>query len=303
MTPEYFFSGDNRDHIERFIKKVFATGHSETEAIFTTRDMNKIPYYFTGMAVNLKNQESLICVGLDISISKQSEKELTKLNDELRSVSAHLEKIREEEQARIAREVHDQLGQQLTILKMDLSWVQKKINNGNIDTGINDKMKDMKNMIDEAVRTVRKIASDLRPSILDDLGLIEALKWQSTEFSKRSGISVHFKNEEGELQPDSAIAIGLYRIYQEALTNVARHAEAKNVTSVFLISQAQLSLSITDDGIGFDMNTKKKTLGLLGMRERAYLIGGTVTISSEPGEGTTVMITVPFHQKENPAEE
>ncbi|HKO81818.1 MAG TPA: response regulator, partial [Chitinophagaceae bacterium] len=217
---------------------------------------------------------------------ERSQQELKQLNEELRSVSAHLEKIREEEQARIAREIHDQIGQQLTGLKMDVSWLKRMTNNKADTQSVLDKLDEISYNLDEAVKTVRKVASDLRPSILDDFGLIDALDWHSKEFTKRYGINVHFKSLVKKIDIDAAIAIGLFRIYQEALVNIARHAAAKNVITVFEISDHQASLSINDDGKGFDSSVKKKTLGLLGMKERAQMVGGMFTINSKPGKGT-----------------
>lgn len=227
-----------------------------------------------------------------------SQQELKQLNQELRSVSAHLERIREEEQARIAREIHDQIGQQLTGLKMDVSWVKGMIGKKAEPEAILKKLNEMLDNLDEAVKTVRKVASDLRPSILDDFGLIDALDWHSKEFATRYGINVHFKSLVNEINADPAITIGLFRIYQEALVNVARHAAAKNVISVLETSDNKVSLSITDDGKGFDNSKQKKTLGLLGMKERAQMIGGTLAINSKPGTGTALFISVPLMRKE-----
>jgi len=231
-----------------------------------------------------------------------SQQELKQLNQELRSVSAHLERIREEEQARIAREIHDQIGQQLTGLKMDVSWVKGMIGKKAEPEAILKKLNEMLDNLDEAVKTVRKVASDLRPSILDDFGLIDALDWHSKEFATRYGINIHFKSLVNEINADPAITIGLFRIYQESLVNVARHAAAKNVISVLETSDNKVSLSITDDGKGFDSSKQKKTLGLLGMKERAQMIGGTLTINSKPGMGTALFITVPLMRKGNPQE-
>lgn len=225
---------------------------------------------------------------------ERSQQELKKLNQELRSVSAHLEKVREEEQARIAREIHDQIGQQLTGLKMDVSWLKRLTNNKAEPEKILDKLDEISLNLDEAVKTVRKVASDLRPSILDDFGLIDALDWHSKEFSSRYGINVHFKSLVKEIKLEATISIGLFRIYQEALVNVARHAAAKNVITVFEIADSHVSLSITDDGKGFDSSSQMKTLGLLGMKERAQMIGGMFTINSKPGKGTAVFITAPL---------
>jgi two-component system sensor histidine kinase UhpB len=294
MLPEHFFSGKDRQNVRRFIKDVFFKGQGEMEVNLMTRNMQEICYYFTGMAVAFEKKNCLICVGLDISASKQSEKDLKRLNEELRTVSANMEKIREEEQARIAREIHDQLGQQLTGLKMDLSWVRDKMGKNISQDKLMEKLNEMSVMMDEAVVTIRKVASDLRPSILDHFGLVEALEWQSKEFTKRSGIPVHFTDQTGQMIFSPLLAIGIYRIYQEALTNIARHADAKNVRSSLDLLPDLLVFRISDDGKGFNTRDTKKTLGVLGMKERAYMVGGNLNIESDTGKGTTIIITVPI---------
>jgi signal transduction histidine kinase len=183
---------------------------------------------------------------------------------------------------------------------MDLSWIRDKLGKEFTPVKVREKLDEMSYMLDEAIGTVRKVASDLRPHILDDFGLVEALDWQSKEFTKRSGIPVEFMHDTGELKFDPSKSIGLFRIYQEVLTNIARHAEAKNVVTSLDSIPGQFSLSITDDGKGFDSSRQNKTLGLLGMRERAHMIGGNINISSEPGKGTKVLITVSLLQNEKP---
>jgi signal transduction histidine kinase len=297
MTIEHFFSGNQKEFVTKYLKKSFAVGFGETEAMFVTKEEKKIPYYFTSKAVNFEHKDCLICVGLDISSTKQTETILKQLNEELHNVSAHLEKIKEEEQARIAREVHDQLGQQLTGLKMDVSWLEKK---GEQMAGTEEwknKLKEMKETLNEAVRTVRKIAYDLRPSILDDFGLVAAMEWHGHDFSNRSGITVQFLPPEISLETEPAMAIGLFRIYQEVLTNVARHAEAKNIKATLEVVEKELIFIITDDGKGFDNNKEKNSLGLLGMKERAHIMGGSLFINSEPGKGTTITTKVPLTKK------
>ncbi len=218
--------------------------------------------------------------------------EMKKLNEELRLVSAHLEKVREEEQSRIAREVHDQLGQLLTGLKLNLIWIIDNFKKSSSQKLIAERLNEMLSITDDAMITVRKIAYDLRPAVLDDLGLIEALDWHGKQFSKQSGIKVYFKHPKKEPGFDPSISIGLFRIYQEALTNVARHANASNVTVSFEVSPDQILLSVQDDGNGFDTADKKKTLGLIGMKERAAIIGGQLEIESTPGQGTLISVII-----------
>jgi signal transduction histidine kinase len=221
------------------------------------------------------------------------------MNEQLRNLSAHLQNIREEERIHIAREMHDELGQFLTGLKMDIAWLNKRSPAGTENAAMREKLSEMTALVDDAVVFVRKLAAELRPSILDDLGLIPALEWHSQEFQRRFNVEVEFRSPIKELQPPELIATGLFRMYQESLTNVGRHAEAKKVVAVFQVADGMIHLSVRDDGKGFDMNGtgKRKTLGLLGMKERAVMIGGQLEIRSEPGKGTLVFISVPLHQE------
>jgi len=227
---------------------------------------------------------------------KEAEKELREKNLQLRRLAAHIQKIREEEQTRLAREIHDQLGQLMTGLQLDLAWIEKNLGE-KIGAEVQEKINEMSALLVEAVTSIRKIAADLRPSILDDLGLADALQWQGKEFEKRSGILVHFKNASELLEFDPEISIGLFRIYQEVLTNVARHAAAREIETTLDVAEKKIILSVSDDGKGFDPASKKKSLGLLGMRERAMMMGGDFNIASKPGKGTRVNIIIPLHKE------
>jgi len=230
----------------------------------------------------------------DITERKRIEEAIRSNAEQLRQLSLHLQDIREEERASMAREVHDVLGQQLTGFKMDLSWINRKLKSE--DPELKERMAGTLKLIDDTIKTVRRIASDLRPSLLDDLGLVAALEWQSEEFEKRSGIKVYFKGELEEIKLLPEVAIALFRIYQELLTNVARHANAREVRSSLYTGNGQLQLSVSDNGRGFDMENKanKKTLGLLGIKERTLLMGGRYEIKSKPGDGTAVLVSVPL---------
>ena len=213
----------------------------------------------------------------------------------LRELSAHLQNIREEERIHIAREMHDELGQLLTGFKMDVSWLHKKLG-ATTDPVVKEKLEEMMQVVNDAARFVRKLASELRPSILDDLGLIAALDWHSQEFKRRSNIEVEFRTALEELETSKEVATGLFRMYQESLTNVARHANARRVTAELEQIDGKIQLTITDDGDGFDTHAgERKTLGLLGMHERATMLKGQFRIYSAPGKGTTVLIIVPQH--------
>lgn len=221
--------------------------------------------------------------------------EREEMNEQLRSLTAHLQNIREEERMHIAREMHDELGQLLTAFKMDISWLDKKL--AGSDAVIRNKLADMSKLTEDAVVFVRNLASELRPSMLDDFGLIPALEWHSKEFEKRFNVEVEFQPEMKELKTPPLIGTGLFRMYQESLTNIARHAEATKVIAVLQVTDGRLYFSIRDNGKGFVVATDnhKKTLGLLGMKERAAMIGGNLEINSSPGKGTLVLIIVPLN--------
>ena len=230
----------------------------------------------------------------DITDKYMAEERLQKSYQDIRQLASNLQNIREEERTSIAREIHDELGQQLTGLKMDIYWLSRKINT--TDNEIAAKLKESIELINATVATVRKIATDLRPSILDDLGLIAALEWQGEEFEKRSGTRVEFNNIAGDvlLKPDAVTAI--FRIYQELLTNVARHANASLVKVLLQKKDNSVFLSLTDNGTGFNTETisQKKTLGLLGIKERTLILGGTYEFKSRPGEGSETIISIPL---------
>lgn len=224
-----------------------------------------------------------------------AEKEMQELNEQLRQLAAHLQNVREEEQTRIAQEIHDELGQMLTTIKMDIVSANKKM-----ELSIADAKKELSKAletVDHTTKAVRRIASELRPSILDDLGLIAALDWQSKEFERRNNIKCTFSSAIPDIPIEGNVATVLYRIYQEALTNVARHAEATKVAAELTLHKDQLVLIISDNGKGFDPESAKakKHLGLVGMKERALMINGEFVIKS--GKGTTITISIPFGKK------
>jgi signal transduction histidine kinase len=230
---------------------------------------------------------------IDITERKRSEEELKRLLEQLHALSAHLQSIREEERTLIAREIHDELGQALTIVKMDLSWLVKRLRKD--QKSLIDKNQSMLKLIDSTIQTVRKISTDLRPGILDDLGLVAAIEWQAQDFENRSGISCDFISSLEEIDLDRDRSTAVFRILQEILTNVTRHAKATHV-GISLVEEANhLVLTVGDNGLGIRERdiSNPRSLGLLGMRERALMFSGELKISGVHRKGTTVTVTIP----------
>jgi PAS domain S-box-containing protein len=294
MHPLDFFRGDEVQRIKEKIAQVFEDKRGEITASFYTKDMNKVPYYFNGRRVDFNGVEYLIGVGFDISDRIETERKLRDRTQEIQRLTAHLEKIQEEERTRIAREIHDELGQQLTCLKMDAAWIGKKISLE--DKLIQQKLASMLSVIDDTVKSVRRISSELRPGILDDLGLMPALEWQSQEFQKRTGIHSVYRSFVHDFNPPSDLSTNVFRVYQEALTNVARHAQATVVETKLEEEGDCVILTVKDNGLGIDTAeaSVKNSLGLIGMRERALLFNGELSIEGENQKGTVVTLRIPL---------
>lgn len=227
---------------------------------------------------------------------QRAEDKLRKSLDQLRALSSYLQYVREEERTRIAREVHDELGQALTGLKLDLSWLATKLARNR--EPVQEKVKTMTEHIDETIQTVRRIATELRPGILDSLGLIAALEWQANEFQSRTGIPCVVTTTVAETLWDQQFSTGVFRIFQETLTNVIRHAKATRVDVTFAEEGDSLVLTVSDNGRGISEEeiANTRSIGLVGMRERARLIGGELVLLGSPGQGTTVTLRVPLNR-------
>jgi signal transduction histidine kinase len=218
--------------------------------------------------------------------------------EQLRSLSDHLTTIREEERLLLAREIHDGFGSTLTALKMDLMMLKRSIlQDDAIDNKqIIDNFQSMSELIDSAIGLMRRLARELRPEILDELGLVEAVKWYIAEFEKRTNIKFHLTVFPRNIKTDSKRSITIFRIFQEILINIARHSKATEVT-IFLRKQKDIIyLLVHDNGIGISTDDIKagRTLGILGMKERALIIGGNLYIDGEQGKGTTIKVEIPL---------
>ncbi|MFJ3409623.1 PAS domain-containing sensor histidine kinase [Pseudomonas protegens] len=232
----------------------------------------------------------------DISESKRIELELASSREQLRELSAHLESVREEEKARIAREVHDELGQMLTVLKLETSMCELAY--AQLNPGLHERLNSMKRLIAQLFQLVRDVATALRPPILD-AGIASAIEWQARRFEARTQIPCLVQVPDNLPRLSDAKAVGLFRILQEALTNVMRHAQAHTVELTLTLEAHELCMSISDDGLGFDTASARPTsFGLVGMRERVLIMGGSLSLHSERGEGTTLSVRVPLDQEQ-----
>jgi PAS domain S-box-containing protein len=232
----------------------------------------------------------------DVTDKIKAREALEASNRTLRQLTSHLQNVREEERKHMAREIHDELGQQLTVIKMDVSWIKKKSDPANGE--LLEKIDELLSLLDDTVKTVRELSSRLRPSLLDDLGLVAAIDWHLNDFRQRTGLAITAELPEGELDLQESVTTALFRILQESLTNVARHSGAKNVFVKLEEENDNVVLSIQDDGKGYteSIDSGKRTLGILGMKERALMIGGAYTIQGFPGKGTLVSVSVPIAQ-------
>jgi PAS domain S-box-containing protein len=288
LTPLSFLADEQVEMVVSKIASVFEKGIDYVEADLLTKDKKRIPYFFTGVRVRINDDDCLMGVGIDIS-------ERVGYQEQLKALALYLQQIREEERTIISREIHDELGQQLTALKMNLSMLKRKV--GPIDDDSSQKINDAISITNDAMIAVRRISAQLRPSILDDLGLQAAMEWQSEEFEKRYGIRTEFISNQNNLDVLSIeIKTGIFRIYQESLTNVLKHAQASKVDASLHLDNNIITLAISDNGIGFDEAEieKKKTFGMLGIKERTSLLKGNCLFLGKPGLGTTVLVKIPI---------
>lgn len=215
--------------------------------------------------------------------------------EDRRAFAIAAQAIREEEKARLARELHDELAQSLTALKMDTIWVRDHASS--VPGMVTDKLTEMVEMLDRTVAATRRMAADLRPLMLDDLGLVPAIEWLASSFMQRCGVPCTLSvNDELELELPEPYATAVFRIVQESLNNIAKHAAASQVIVTLDKTLNTVRLRVQDDGCGFfsDGARKPQSLGLLGLRERAKLLGGSVVIRSARGQGTTVEVSIPM---------
>jgi signal transduction histidine kinase len=248
-------------------------------------NLTRLPAAINKVIVNRELQEE----------KNRAAKESVELNKQLRDLTAYLQNIREQEQIRLSREIHDEIGQLLTVLRFSILTIEKKIQRSPIEakTAVTDALK----ILETTVVTVRRISAGLRPPVLDDLGLMAALEWQTMEVQKHANIHLSFQSTiPSNIDIEKNIATALFRIYQESLNNILKHADATHIVTTCSLENNEIILSVSDNGKGFDTSKikTKKTLGLLGMKERVILLNGQFLLNSSPGMGTDITVKIPW---------
>ncbi|OGV40730.1 MAG: hypothetical protein A2X46_04040 [Lentisphaerae bacterium GWF2_57_35] len=222
------------------------------------------------------------------------EAELQRLNEQLRNLAARLQSVQEEESKRIAGRLHDELGQALTALKMDVIWLLKRLTPA--DAELQEKAAGMKELIDRSIKTIRSLSTELHPSILDDLGLAAAMQWYGKEFEQRTGIRLQLAYPPAEAAVESAVANTVFRVFQAALTNAAQHAGASAVSVTVQTVDGRMDVTIRDNGRGISLEALQsaRSIGLIQMRERVFSHNGTLEIQRADGGGTEIKIGIPL---------
>jgi PAS domain S-box-containing protein len=293
LSPPEYVGADRRAVAETVATGTFTPYEKE----YLRKDGARVPILIGGAAFEDDSGEG-VCFIIDLTKRKHAEAALKNSQEQLRALSARLQFVREEESERMAREIHDELGQALSSFNMDLIWIQQKLDAEKsplLRAQFQQRMKAATALLETTVRSVQRISTELRPAMLDDLGLTATLEWQAEEFAARTGIRCRWRPKPAATHLPRDQATALFRIFQEILTNVARHARARSVKLKLVQNRGELILEVADDGKGF--NEKKllphKSLGLLGLRERVAFIGGRMEILSAPGKGTKTTVTSP----------
>jgi signal transduction histidine kinase len=278
-------------------RAMFDAGHLHTET--DERRMDGTPVRIEGHYLCVYDDQQRITghmgIQRDVTDRHRSAAEIAQSREELRALAARLESIREEERTRIARELHDELGQALTGLKLDLAWMERRLNRHS-QSELTDRCASLLARLDEVMISVRRIVTELRPSVLDQLGLADAIEWQAQEFAARTGLALDLDVDCDCASPPDGVASAVFRMLQEALNNVAKHANATRIRVALCVQPNSIALDVSDDGRGITHDELRgaNSLGLLGLRERAIAWGGTVAISGDAKSGTTVALRLPL---------
>jgi len=291
------YRGAHRKHIEEFGRTgITSRRMSDATTLWALRaDGTEFPIEASISQAGDPGQHFYTVILRDVTLRKKAQDALQEQQQELRRLSAQVLEAREEEKTLIARELHDELGQLLTALKMDLAWLRGRLPPGDADAAR--RAEQMGRVLDQTVGSARRISSDLRPLMLDDLGLAEAANWLVEDFASRSGVQCEVRMPgDGLLEGlDKPVATAIYRALQESLTNIARHARARKAWVSVGAENGEIWFEVEDDGRGIDPAdlAKSRSLGLKGMRERVNYLGGSIEVTRAPRGGTRVRVRVP----------
>jgi signal transduction histidine kinase len=316
--PTFIVAGD-----QPLLKQLLAARDGDgKEMMLETGDGTVVPAYISARMVRLDHRQVIFMVVTDLTSQKEAHAQLSESNrllrqeiaerkiieenleesrERLRYLSTHLRRVREGERTSLSRELHDELGQVLTGIKMDVAWIGRRVPEGS--TLIIERVHSLLTLIDTAILSVQRISMALRPPALDDFGLQEALQLATEDFEKRTTIVCEIISKPQNILLKKEIATEAFRIFQEALTNIGRHALAQKVTVSLHHAGDRFSMEVSDNGRGITEKEIRdpKSIGLTGMRERAFALGGTLTITGTRGEGTTITLSVPLNEgKEEP---
>jgi PAS domain S-box-containing protein len=280
-----------------FMKKQIAGGKlGPYESIGMRKDGTRFPMEIRARQTELEGQKIRVATTLDISERKQREEKLRKSYKQLRDLAARLSEVEETEKRQIAQELHDQVGQNLTVLGINLNIIRSQISKKSAKL-VDPRLRDSQELLEKTTESIRTVMSDLRPSVLDDYGLLAGIKWYIEKFSVRTNIAVKIHGKELMLRLPMPVETTIFRITQEALTNIAKHSQAQKVFINLEEKDDKVQLSIADDGIGFDSETvykmkKEMVWGLHAMKERAEALGGKFIVESKPGKGTKIIVEI-----------
>ena len=293
LNPYKIIPPDFIEPLNKVLSELQITKHKYFQIDLLSKQGRKISVEISADLVNNNGIQMIIAIARDFSHIKRNEEKLKSRIKELHNLASHLQDSREQRHRIIARELHDELGQLLTALKIQIVLLSNKVKQTD---DLKERFSTLADIVDKTIKSVQRITKQIRPQMLDELGLIPAIEWQADDFLKLTGIQCKYSLPQEDLHLDNEKETAVFRILQEALTNVARHSFAKRV-SIFLKKRGgNLILEVTDNGDGISLSQidNPKSLGLLGMRERVTLLGGKMEIHGEKGKGTNVKIEIPI---------
>ena len=293
LDPYAIFLPEDRSRVDEAIDTAQKTGGCVSEVVMLGRMRRSFPVELGIRLSDHAGSRIAVSVARDITDRRIAQQRKEVFSRQLRSLASRLQHIREEERAMIAREIHDDLGQNLTVLKIRLALFCDRT------PELKQQSAQVLSLIDQIVDRVQKISAKLRPGMLDELGLIPAIEWQAQDFKQNTGITCDCRLPDEDISLDNEKATTVFRILQEALTNVARHARATRVSINFYCENDAVTLEVTDNGIGITRAQIDHfmSLGLLGMKERAMIFGGDLDIRGVPGQGTNLKLSLPLNDK------